>query len=115
MTIEYKRAELEAAGIKVRANASDERIEQLYEEHQASIAEHGPIATESREPVEGAPAKPFSAPSGNHASKRQDDFNAFLAAHGSIAMGDKTPVVVEWARENLSPEEFAARYEGRIR
>ena len=102
MTTEEKKAALEEAGIKVRSNATDKLIERMYAE------EFPEPKVETVEELKAAPAKK-AAP----ASSRMAEFFAFLEAHADPTFGDKTPVVVAWARANLSPEEFQARYEGR--
>lgn len=93
MTTEEKKAALKEAGIKVRSNASDETIEEMFDERLAETE----TETET------------SAPS----SDRIAAFNAFLAANADPMAGDKTPVVVAYARKNLTPEEFNERYAGR--
>ena len=112
MTTEEKRTELEAAGIKVRTNASPARIDDLYAEYQAMVEEHGPIVTEDIEPVEEvAPVKVEVA--GSDADK-MNEFYRFMLANGSKMSGDKTPIVIEWARRNLNEEQFNSHYKGRI-
>lgn len=96
MTTEEKKAALEEAGIKVRSNATDALIKRMY-------------AEEFAEPKVETVERPKAAP----ASGRMAEFFAFLEAHADPTFGDKTPVVVAWARANLSPEEFQARYQGR--
>lgn len=112
MTTEEKRTELEAAGIKVRTNASPARIDDLYDEYQAMVEEHGPIVTEDIEPVEEvAPVKVEVA--GSDADK-MNEFYRFMLANGSKMSGDKTPIVIEWARRNLTEEQFNSHYKGRV-
>lgn len=112
MTTEEKRTELEAAGIKVRTNASPARIDDLYAEYQAMVEEHGPIVTEDIEPVEEvAPVKVEVA--GSDADK-MNEFYRFMLANGSKMSGDKTPIVIEWARRNLTEEQFNSHYKGRV-
>ena len=112
MTTEEKRTELEAAGIKVRTNASPARIDDLYAEYQAMVEEHGPIVTKDIEPVEEiAPVKVEVA--GSDADKL-NEFYRFMLADGSKMSGDKTPIVIEWARRNLTEEQFNSHYKGRI-
>lgn len=42
------------------------------------------------------------------------EFPAEVAALMSPFLGDLTPEVVAWARENFSPDDFARRYAGRV-
>ena len=55
-----------------------------------------------------------TGPIGVRGVSGSDAFTAFLLTNQHPQMGDKTPVVIEWARENLSAEEFKARYDGRV-
>ena len=111
MTTEEKRTELEAAGIKVRTNASPARVDDLYAEYQAMVEEHGPIVTDDIEPVEEiAPVRVAVTSSGDDAITK---FYSFIEAHGSKMMGYKTPIVVEWARANLTREQFEFYYKGK--
>lgn len=102
MTIEEKKAALEEAEIKVRSNATDKLIERMYAEEFPD-----PEVEAVEEPKAASPKK--AAPE----SGRVAEFYAFLEAHADPILGDKTPVVVAWARANLSSEEFQARYQGR--
>ena len=102
MTIEEKKAALEGAGIKVRSNATDKLIERMYAEEFVD-----PKVEAVEERIAASPKK--AAPE----SGRMAEFYALLEARADPILGDKTPVVVAWARANLSPEEFQARYEGR--
>ena len=111
MTTDEKRTELEAAGIKVRTNASPARVDDLYAEYQAMVEEHGPIVTDDIEPVEEiAPVRVAVTSSGDDAITK---FHSFIDAYGSKMMGYKTPIVVEWARANLTREQFEFYYKGK--
>lgn len=111
MTTDEKRTELEAAGIKVRTNASPARVDDLYAEYQAMVEEHGPIVTDDIEPVEEIePVRVTVTSSGDDAIIK---FHSFIEAHGSKMMGYKTPIVVEWARANLTREQFEFYYKGK--
>jgi len=103
--------ELEAAGIKVRTNASPARVDDLYAEYQAMVEEHGPIVDQDIEPIEDIEPVKVTVTSGN--DDEFAEFKRFIEAHGSKMMGYKTPVVVEWARANLTKEQFDFYYKGR--
>ena len=112
MTTDEKRTELEAAGIKVRTNASPARVDDLYAEYQAMVEEHGPIVTDDIEPVEEiAPVRVAVTSSGDDSMA---EFYRFMLANGSKMSGDKTPLVIEWARANLTEEQFNSHYKGRV-
>lgn len=144
MTTEEKKAALEAADVKVRANASDKTIDRLYEEHLAASTELDAKADELRKERDSAlqsefdkgtaktleivrtlaekgvvsvevtsDEKPAVLTSVRNGMIGNGAFNAFLEANQDKMMGDKTPAVVAWARENLTKEEFEARYGGR--
>jgi hypothetical protein len=139
MTTEEKKQALIDAGRKVRSNASDESINELYEEfiaetavldskedalsmpegEAAMIEEHGPIddraeEADARAEIEAeAVTIEVAGPEPAPISDRQAAFNAFLEANQDKMMGDKTPAVVAWARANLTKEEYEARYAGR--
>jgi hypothetical protein len=109
MSITEKKSALRDAGVKVRSNASNETIDELWEEHVATLGSDDEVETSEVSSFENPPAvaAPKAKPAGNEA------FEAFLEANQDPWFGDKTPAVVEWARKNLSAEDFAARYDGR--
>jgi hypothetical protein len=113
MTTEEKRLELEAAGIKVRTNASPARVDDLYAEYQAMVEEHGPIVEQDIEPVEDIEPVKVTVTGGN--DDEFAEFKRFMQAHMDVMSGDKTPIVVEWARANLTEEQFNSHYKGRVR
>ncbi len=119
MKTDDKKTALINAGVKVRSNASDETIDELYEEHISSIA-----VLDSKEDALSLPPEEIAvrvevsspAPVAGPKPKTKTEnkaFDAFLEANQDKMLGDKTPAVVQWARENLSKEEFSARYDGR--
>lgn len=136
MSIDDKKKALIDAGVKVRSNANDERIEELYdaqfgkgedlnepegeegftgeETSEVSSFENPPAVVEQIEIPEGIDLSPSGITVAPKRAKGNDAFNTFLLANQDPQMGDKTPAVIEWARENLSAEEFKARYEGRV-
>lgn len=141
MTIEKKRAVLEAAGIKVRANASEETVERLYLEHvSASVEEVGEpsdyIPEEAPSEVtisETPPLNPFTVvgdvppprpplnspvavqqgPDAIPLTPTMTEFWRFKAANCDKSLGIKTPIVIEWARHNLPASEYKALYDGK--
>jgi hypothetical protein len=112
MTTEEKRTELEAAGIKVRTNASPARVDDLYAEYQAMVEEHGPIVDQDIEPVEDIESVRVTVTSSN--DDQFAEFKRFMQAHGTVMEGGKTPIVVEWARANLNDEQFNFIYRGSV-
>lgn len=113
MTTDEKRLELEAAGIKVRTNASPARVDDLYAEYQAMVEEHGPIVDQDIEPVEDIEPVRVTVTSSN--DDQFAEFKRFMQAHGTVMEGDKTPIVIEWARTNLTEDQFNSHYKGRVR
>lgn len=125
MSIDDKKKALIDAGVKVRSNASDETIEELYfekiseepevieETSEVSSFENPPAVMERIEIPAGIDLSPSGVTVEPKRAKGNDAFNEFLEAHQNPQMGDKTPIVIEWARKNLSAEEFKARYDGR--
>jgi phosphopantothenoylcysteine synthetase/decarboxylase len=113
MTTDEKRTELEAAGIKVRTNASPARVDDLYAEYQAMVEEHGPIVDQDIEPVDDIEPVKVTVTSGN--DNALTEFYRFMDTHKDVMSGDKTPIVVEWARANLTEEQFNSHYKGRVR
>lgn len=143
MTIEKKRAVLEAAGIKVRANASEETVDRLYQEHaNASGDDGGDDTVPDPEAGEESPAEvtisetpplnPFTVadeiparsplnqpvavkkgPDAIPLTPTMTEFWRFKNAHCDGSLGIKTPVVIEWARRNLPPDEYKALYDGK--
>ena len=95
-TTEEMLAALAKAGKNVSKTASEEDIEIAWIELQEE-ADKSEKAKASKKP---------------EAKKAPADIEAALAA-GDPLKGDKDPEFIAWARENLSPEEFAARYDGR--
>jgi phosphopantothenoylcysteine synthetase/decarboxylase len=113
MTTEEKRTELEAAGIKVRTNASPARVDDLYAEYQAMVEEHGPIVEQDIEPIEDIEPVKVTVTGGN--DDEFAEFKRFMQTHKDVMSGDKTPIVIEWARANLTEEQFNSHYKGRVR
>jgi hypothetical protein len=104
MTTNEKKQALLDAGIKLRANASEETVNAAWEEFNNPAPEP--------EVVEDTPAAPLNPPVAT-ATKTREDINAIIARLGTNRLGDRTPEVVAWARENLTEDEFEARYGGR--
>jgi hypothetical protein len=101
MTRDEKKDALTNEGIPFKGNISNENLDKLYAATFRSDTDKAESPAPA--PVEGS----------QKLSNRQIDFEVFLEANQNKMLGDKTPVVVEWARANLSPDEFKARYEGR--
>jgi hypothetical protein len=121
MTIEDKKQALIDAGGKVRSNASDETVEELYEEHLASISEHGPVAAEDIEPIEDVVSVEVTSETESALVKvpvaRSGDilteFARIRATLGTNQEGERTPAVFDWANENLPAEDFNRIYAGK--
>jgi hypothetical protein len=101
MNTEEKRAALEAAGKKVRKNATAETIDEMFDELQAEqlIAEEG---------IEDVPKNP---PPQN--SKRiygtafwEENLLRLQTNHQT----ENTPAFIDWCRENMTREEFTICY-----
>lgn len=107
MTIDDKKKALIDAGKKIRSNASEEDIEMAYleleaEQEAANPAPDGPpVEPEGTSEVASAPV-----------TSSKDALEAVLRSADPM-MGDKDPKVIKWCRENLSDEEYEARYSGR--
>ena len=98
-TIEEMKTVLRDAGAKVKANATDEEIWLAHEELQAGAAP-------ALEPIIEAPA-PMEKTSTSKETLED------ILRRANPQMGDKDPMVVAWCKENLTEEEFDARYAGR--
>ena len=95
-TTEIMLAALAKAGKNVPKTASEEDIEIAFIELQAEADQREKAKASEKPEAKKAPA----------------DLEAALAACDPLK-GDKDPEFISWARENLSTEEFAARYDGR--
>ena len=91
------------AGVEVPKTATTEEILALSET--LLVADEAPDPEPIPEPV-AAPAEP----EGGFASAQ--DLETVLSM-ADPQMGDKDPQVIAWCRDNLSPDEFKARYDGR--
>lgn len=127
MTTDQKKQALIDAGVKVRSNASEETVEELYEEHLVAIAEHGPIVTEDIEPVEDESSEvssaepedamvpiPVPSPSRGRGKATMADFKKIRDTLGTTSEGTRTPAVFEWADKNLPAAEFNEIYAGKF-
>lgn len=126
MTTSEKRKELLARGVKIRLNASDENVEEVWAAHSgepkaaptAAPKEEPTAAPEvAQAPVEDAssPGEPKAVPTvAPHEGRRIDNaaFRAVIAEFGGVS-GDKAPEVIAWARKNLTAKAFEAHYGGR--
>jgi hypothetical protein len=109
LTIEDKREALKEAGKKIRSNASDLTIEEAFAELQGGKPTPEPTPEPEKTPVVKSPKKAVQSNT-NSAMTIQEK----IAEIGDISLGDRNPEVIAWARENISKEEFKARYAGRI-
>jgi len=109
LTIEDKREALKEAGKKIRSNASDLTIEEAFAELQGGKPTSEPTPEPEKTPVVKSPKKAVQSNT-NSAMTIQEK----IAEIGDISLGDRNPEVIAWARENISKEEFKARYAGRI-
>ena len=138
LTINEKRAALEAAGKRLRSNASDETIEMAYLEYEAELeaasGETSEVSSFVNPPTvvipDGLPtgnlrteeevkvvrqSREISEPSGETIETVLTRVRTrVLRENTRDYLGDKEPEVIEWARQNLSPDDFDARYSGRI-
>lgn len=127
MTTEEKKAALIEAGRKIRSNASEETIEEAWEEYQAELEADAILAEEPEEEetseVESAPiierpeVPPISQPVRSTVPERKPgrvlgspEWHAAFAACKSHKYGVKEPELVEWCRQNMSAEEFSEVY-----
>lgn len=109
LTIEDKREALKEAGKKIRSNASDLTIEEAFAELQGGKPTPEPTPEPEKTPVVKSPKKAVQSNT-NSAMTIQEK----IVEIGDISLGDRNPEVIAWARENISKEEFKARYAGRI-
>jgi len=113
--IEQMRKTLADAGRELPEDASPSEVETAYieleverETAEDAAGEAPPIEPELEPPIE-VEAETEAFPD---QSTTEEALQAVLASADPKA-GDKDPKVVEWCRQNLSPEEFAERYAGR--
>ena len=99
-TIDDMKTALRDAGVKVRSNATDEEVNIAFIELEA---EREVAAIPEPEPAPVA----FVAPSSG--KETLDD----ILRRADPLKGDKDPWVIEWCENNLSPDDFQARYQGR--
>lgn len=109
LTIEDKREALKEAGKKIRSNASDLTIEEAFAELQGGKPTQELTPEPEKSPVVKSPKKEAKSNT-NSAMTLQEK----IVEIGDISLGDRNPEVIAWARENISKEEFKARYAGRI-
>lgn len=110
MTTEDKLKALSEAGKEIDKKATDEEIEMAYLE--LEIEQEGEKKAKVDAPVKGK-SRITKASEERTEAERDEAYRAVLkSAKGS--MGDKDPAVIEWCRENLSTDEFEAKYAGRI-
>lgn len=110
-TTDDMRAELEAAGVKLRANASDDSILEAYAEflaeggnpEPAPELEEAEAALSDLEGEEVSPLEPATDSDGLPVCPLVPD----------PKQGDKDPRVVAWYREHLSDADFKAKYDHR--
>lgn len=130
MTTEEKKAALIEAGVKVRSNASDETVAELYLENIVGMV---PTVTGDVEPVEDVvsvevagfnitevvEASPVFAEKikGAQAAFKGGDimaeFKQILETLGTKQLGARTPAVFEWADSNLPADEWNKIYAGK--
>lgn len=121
LTIEQKREALIEAGMKIRSNASDATIEAEYsrlgrsEGEPAAGTEIEPATPAAEpEPEPNATIKAAGKPKPETIAEILDRIREERHRTNSDYLGDREPEVIEWARQNLSEEEFQARYRNRI-
>lgn len=121
MTTEEKKQALIDAGVKVRSNASDETIAEMWETHVTeSTADYEPEPVEDVVSVEVedsgptgayAPTSPTTCATGP--SDIMEAFAQVLKEHGTKQLGPRTPAVYDWADANLPAEEWNKIYAGK--
>ena len=104
-TIEDMKAALLEAGRKIRSNASDESIRIEYVELQTELEAANMPQEEEKAPAPEAYQAPVSS-----TGETIDD----VIRRANPKLGDKDPVVVAWAKANLSQDDFDKRYSGRV-
>lgn len=104
-TIEDMKAALIEHGRKIRSNASDESIQIEYVELQTELEAASLPPEEVKAPAPEAYQAPVSA-----SGETIED----VLKRANPKFGDKDPMVIEWARKNLSPDEYDKRYSGRV-
>lgn len=152
MTTDEKKQALADAGIKLRANASEETILAAWDEftknshadepgedgaagedgipddaatfgQDGEIITHGVIYEDGKSIGVTGPVGPpgdyaaytttLNPPVASNKKATRSQFEEVVIRLGTKQLGDRTPEVVAWARENLSDDEFEARYGGR--
>lgn len=109
--IEQMRKTLADAGRELPEDASPSEVETAYIELEVERETAEDAAGEAPEPEPPA-EEPETETAASPDQSKEEAFQAVLATADTHA-GDKDPKVVEWCRQNLSPEEFAERYAGR--
>ena len=125
MTTEEKKEILTSNGVKIRSNASDSAIDAEYDEfiadppatydegdydsEEPELTDEEVEVIEEKEPAPLTPAKATDKKT-SPTSSRMEAYRKFRDENMDRMIGSKTPVVVEWAKENLSKEEFDSIY-----
>lgn len=128
MSIDDKKQALIDEGVKIRSNASDETIEELWQKYACKVVkddeetsevssfENPPTTVITVEEIPDAPQPPVSdlvlrtkrtAPTGT-----LEAFQKFHELHATNQEGVRTPIVFDWAMENLPVAEWNKIYAG---
>lgn len=112
---EEMRAALEAAGKEIPEGATDEEIALLrleLELEAESVLETPPAPETPPEEIETP--EPSSEVVGTIPEDEASEQSICIALEmADPNLGDKDPKFVEWARANMTPEQFETRYAGR--
>lgn len=110
MTTDEKKEALIGAGVKLRSNASDEKINEEYAEW---VADHGPVEPELT-PDELEEIEDVNTPIVETSKASAiEEFQRIHDLHATNQGGVRTPFVYEWANKNLPNDLWNEIYAGK--
>ncbi len=115
LTTEQMLEALEAAGKRIKTNATDDEVAMAHLELEAELEAAGiipPTAPDEPEVIAEVPSLPTAETINDVITRVR---LKVMGENKRDYLGDKEPEVIEWARKHLTPEEFEACYAGRLR
>ena len=115
LTTEQMLEALEAAGKRIKSNATDDEVAMAHLELEAELEAAGiipPTAPDEPDVIAEVPSLPTAETINDVITRVR---LKVMGENKRDYRGDNEPEVVAWAREHLTPEEFEERYPVQLR